>query len=47
MPEDANVAKDRELRKRAGAQGFASTILTSPLGGGSSGNIQTKTLLGS
>lgn len=45
--EDAAVSRDRELRRRAGAQGFSSTILTAPLGAGTTvGKVQTKSLLG-
>lgn len=47
MPEDANVAADRALRKRAGAKGFPSTILSSPLGASGRGQAALKTLLGS
>lgn len=47
MPEDARAAGDRELRKRAGAAGFSSTILTSPLGSAKTGQVAVKTLLGS
>lgn len=44
--EDASVARDRELRRRAGAKGFSSTIMTSPLGAPQSGGVAVKTLLG-
>lgn len=41
------VSRDRELQKRAMAQGFSSTILTSPMGGATSpANVQRKSLLG-
>jgi hypothetical protein len=41
------VARDRELQKRAMAQGFNSTILTSPMGGTNSpASVQKKALLG-
>lgn len=43
--QDAMVARDNELRKRAMAQGFSSTIMTSPLGGTSAGSVK-KALLG-
>lgn len=46
MKEDANVAGDRERMRRANAQGFNSTILTSPLGAPASGMVSTKSLLG-
>ena len=45
--EDAMVARDRELQKRAMAQGFNSTIMTSPMGGTNSpASVQKKALLG-
>jgi hypothetical protein len=41
------VSRDRELQKRAMAQGFNSTILTSPMGASTSpGAVQRKALLG-
>jgi hypothetical protein len=45
--EDANVARDRELRRRAGAQGFSSTIMGDAVAKPTdAGNVQAKTLLG-
>ena len=46
MPEDATAAAARERQKRAGAAGFSSTILSSPLGS-AAGQVVQKTLLGS
>lgn len=47
MPEDAKVAADNLLRKRAAAKGFSSTILTAPLGASTtSGAVAAKSLLG-
>lgn len=46
QPQDANAAANRELLKRAGASGFNSTILTSPLGAGGTAPTSKPTLLG-
>ena len=45
--EDASVTRDNTLRRIAGAKGFSSTILTAPLGAGTTvGKVASKSLLG-
>jgi len=47
MKEDAKVAADNLLKKRASAKGYSSTILTAPLGASqTSGAVAAKSLLG-
>lgn len=46
QPEDASVGADRERKRLANKQGFASTIMTSPAGDTSAPNLSPKTLMG-
>lgn len=45
-PEDTFSADNRERQRRAGMQGFASTILTGPKGDLTPANTQQKSILG-
>jgi len=45
--EDAAVTRDNAMRRMAGAKGYSSTILTAPLGAGTTvGKVASKSLLG-
>lgn len=45
-PEDAALAGERERKRRLNARGYASTILTNPLGLPDTPPVGVKTLLG-